>query len=893
MQIKHNDPTLFRQVLGSQPYYNLTEATNSYRSYLIAKNLPHTFYLPYILVGEKEVADGWLIHISIVKQQMEQLLNTVLDFLIQSTCSFVIPVDVDHHSIILDGRAGLMNVGKVFSIYIHNQDSIGEITTTLIKLTSGFKGPEIPEAVHLGTCVYVSYGALPASYELFNNKYYSPVFGYEAEHALLERIRSLRVKWPLKAFVSLKKKKKSHLIKSQYLPVQSLKNDSKGNVLKCIKLNRLYNMQWCIMKQGKKYQCFDDTGRDIRDRLLWQYRTHKLLEEKIPIPKVIEYFEVKEDAYITFEFIDGVPLSEKVNTLFQGLIWKFLAVEVKREVIDYLIQIVNILVTFHQNGFIHRDINPGNFLVTREGSVVAIDIELCYNFKTEDPSPAFTLGTLGYISPQQLGLATPAIEDDIYGLGALLIKTLTGLSPSKLSTETPDPLLNMLQYFIGYSPVELMICSCLSDESSLRPNFRSIKQTLEVYDVLLLTVTPEKIDSAATATSLPEINSTIQKVINSLSIDLMLGANKEWLSKTQADQVLANELMDYRWYPGFHSGVVGILFTLSLAEKLGYDITRQSDTIHSNLNYLEKETDGFKDLQAGLWHGSYGVAIAISALIESGLLENNVNHIYRIHQLLSKPTKDLNIANGLAGKGLCILYCQGHPQLSSLQQQLPNIVSAIIKEQQMDGAWLLKKDDTQTKGINVTGFAYGIAGITYFLLKYYSEYEYHEVKTAIIKSLKWLISQRKISNGNLLWTLNPQIQIFDPWLENGFTGIALTFIKAYEVLQDSQYKEIATHVLFSHPKYISSNYFTLSNGLSGLGEVYLEAFKIFKNDEWKEKAYHISNFLIHTRKIHLKDTIYWLDGNYTRPTADLMTGNAGILHFLLRCVHPEKINFPV
>jgi serine/threonine protein kinase len=867
---------------------NLEELVSDYSIYLDKRAVAFSYENSHLVIGNIPESNCWIIHISVVRPQMSDLLDQVLDTLIGLQTPFVLPANIDQQSIILDGRSGLMNVGKVISVFVQDDTIAHEVAATLIKLTAEFKGPEVPAAVHLGSCVYVSYGSFQISHDLHNNKYYSPIFGYDADRALLDRLNSMDIKWPFR--VSLKKKKKSRLINSRYLPVHCLKNDAKGNVFKCIKINKFYNMQWCVIKRGNKHQSFDDAGRDMKDRLLWQHNTHKQLEEKIPLPKVIDYFEVNGDTYLALEYIDGVSLSERVNELCQGTIWKAQPVEIKRQIINYLIQAINILEACHQNGFIHRDINPGNFLVTKEGLVKIIDIELCYNFIADEPSPPFTLGTPGYISPQQLNLALPAIEDDIYGLGALVIKTLTGLSPSKLSTDTPESLVNVLRYFIGYHPIENIICGCLSHDSSLRPDLKSIEQTFKLYDALLLKGSSEKL-SLYVNNNLPEkINSTIQKAINSLGSDLMLGSNKEWVSRSESNDLLANEFINYSWYPYFHSGTAGTLFTLSLAEQLGYNTHAPADIIGTNLNYLLKQTCNYNDLPAGLWHGSYGVAIAISALMKSGMLENNISYINGIYQLLSKPTNDLSIANGLAGQGLCILCCLSLPQFPSLHQQLSNIVSAIIKEQQKDGAWLLKKDEMQTKGVNVTGLAYGIAGITYFLLAYYSRYEYSEVKTAIIKSLNWLTGQRKLTNGNRLWPLNPKIQIFDPWLENGYTGIALTFIKAYEVLQNQYYKEIAVSALLTHPKYISCNYFSIGNGLSGLGEVYLEAFKIFKENEWKERADHIVDYLSHTYKANSENTIYWLEGNCTRPTADFMEGNSGIIYFLMRRINYDKIN---
>ncbi|MDP9077779.1 MAG: hypothetical protein M3O71_10180 [Bacteroidota bacterium] len=855
---------------------------DDYRSYLTERGLSFMIRTPYLLIGDMPSSDGWLLHISIVKQQMAELLPSLFDYLGQYNYPFIIPVNKDFHTIILDGRAGLTQVGKVISVYIVDDDALCELVNYLTVLTAGMKGPSIPTAVHVSTCLAIAYGRFFDNPDLYMNRYYSALFGYQAQNMLLQKLADNQLKWPFKERFHLKETGFERLIKKQYVPIQSLKSDAKGNVIKCIKINRVYDMQWCVLKQGKKNQCFDDQGRDVSDRLRWQCEVHKLLTGKIPLPKVIEYFEINDDAYLAFEYIDGVPLSAKVSTLCQGMIWKASPLEIRREIIGYLIQVTNILIAFHQNDIIHRDTNPGNFLVNKEGLIVPIDIELCFDLSVKKPFPAFTSGTPGYISPQQSSDSYPAYEDDIYGLGALIIKTLTGLSPSKLNTDSPKSLKEMLSFFLTGNMLIDIVCDSLSHEPSLRPAIQDIKRGLEIFDAMLLTADIQKREAVKTGDTPVEVSSIIQKGINSLGIDIMSGLNNEWVSLDQTDYVLSNELMSSSWYPGFQSGAAGILFALTSAQKLGFNVTDQINKIHTNFKYLEAETEAFKSLAPGLWHGSYGVAITISSMIESKLIESTLDYNTKMFELLMQPANNLNIANGLAGQGLSILFVQSKPNALALIDQLSNIVAILIGQQQSDGSWLLKKDVLQEKGVALTGFAYGNAGITYFLLEYYFKYPNQEVKSSILKSLNWLEKQRKLINKKLLWTLNPKNDVVDPWLENGFTGIALTFIKAYEILKVSIYKDIAETTLYAHPKYISSNFFSLGSGLAGLGLAYFEAFKVFSEKEWKERADHIASYLMHVGKDVERSVLFWLDGNYTQPSPGLLSGQSGIIYFLMR-----------
>jgi len=111
------------------------------------------------------------------------------------------------------------------------------------------------------------------------------------------------------------------------------------------------------------------------------------------------------------------------------------------------------------------------------------------------------------------------------------------------------------------------------------------------------------------------------------------------------------------------------------------------------------------------------------------------------------------------------------------------------------------------------------------------------------------------------------------------------------VLGNQQYKQIASEVLVSHPMHITSNYCSFGNGLAGLGEVYLEAFRVFADDEWYCRARAIQGILLNSC-YRDGNQCYWLDGTQLEPTADFWSGNAGVLHFLLRFSHPDEISFP-
>ncbi len=150
-------------------------------------------------------------------------------------------------------------------------------------------------------------------------------------------------------------------------------------------------------------------------------------------PNILSIYDVGKDdgsPYLVCELLEGQTLREKLRA----------APVPQRKAIEYALQISQGLAAAHNKGIIHRDLKPENLFVTTDGRVKILDFGLAKLIQFEAPQngqskletavahsqPGTVLGTVGYMSPEQVrGLASDH-RSDIFSLGAILYEMLSG-----------------------------------------------------------------------------------------------------------------------------------------------------------------------------------------------------------------------------------------------------------------------------------------------------------------------------------------------------------------------------------------------------------------------------------------------------------------------------------
>ena len=166
-----------------------------------------------------------------------------------------------------------------------------------------------------------------------------------------------------------------------------------------------------------------DMARDpvVRERLRREARAVASLDH----PNVVPLYEAGEEdgtVYIVTRWVEGTELGTLIDE--EGPLEFHRAARTAAQIADAL-EIA------HEKGFVHRDVKPSNVILTAENHVYLTDFGLA---KRAETAAGLTgadqlLGTVDYVSPEQIEGSQPDARSDIYSVGCVLYEMLAGEPP--------------------------------------------------------------------------------------------------------------------------------------------------------------------------------------------------------------------------------------------------------------------------------------------------------------------------------------------------------------------------------------------------------------------------------------------------------------------------------
>lgn len=184
------------------------------------------------------------------------------------------------------------------------------------------------------------------------------------------------------------------------------------------------------------------------DENINRFQVEALTASSISHPNIAHIYESgheNKQHYIAMEFVEGITLRDLLREKQVDIL----------TALDIVLQTANALASAHQTGIIHRDIKPENIMIRSDGYVKVLDFGIAklaesndsdLNFKSGKsftPLPirnlhstkrGLILGTIGYISFEQLSSKNVDLRTDIWSLGVVLYEVLSGNKPFKEKT---------------------------------------------------------------------------------------------------------------------------------------------------------------------------------------------------------------------------------------------------------------------------------------------------------------------------------------------------------------------------------------------------------------------------------------------------------------------------
>ncbi|MCX5205559.1 class IV lanthionine synthetase LanL [Streptomyces sp. NBC_00237] len=394
------------------------------------------FWCHVVPEGTPRRRQGWKLHVSATPLAAPLTLSRAADVLVAHRTPFKFAASPARVTALVAGRYARGGSGKFLTVYPADDQQFRVLAEELHHATLGLPGPAVlSDRRYLpDSQVFYRYGVFSAAAEVTFDGVWAPRLT-DPEGRPVPDERNAWFSPPAWAGEPFPDRpaaparsaatSKPVLLHDRYLVRGALQHSNKGGVFRA---EDTRSGEAVVLKQARPHVGTGLDGLDVRDLLRREATLLERLGAAEPglVPRLVEVFEQQGSAFLVVATVPGASLR---RTVAERLVHHGAACPDVPTADSLAGQLIELVAMAHRHGLTLHDFNPNNVMVTPEGRLLLIDLEMAAR-----EGQRWVLGaTPGYTAPELRALdqVAPALPPsvDLYALGATLLHALSGADP--------------------------------------------------------------------------------------------------------------------------------------------------------------------------------------------------------------------------------------------------------------------------------------------------------------------------------------------------------------------------------------------------------------------------------------------------------------------------------
>ena len=423
----------------------------------------------YSAANPAGLAQGWKLHIPATIFTAVKVLERVGPLLDKRGVLFKAPASLDELAKLNAGIFyGYSQVGKCLTIYPPSDSEARKLARTLHRLTRDCVAPSIPYDLRYRpeSSVYYRYGSFIEQTVEKDGQIKLAIEDPTGE-LIPDRRDVASPSWAEDPFINKKEsgrhQKPVTLLTTRFKAFRALAQRGKGGVYQALDFGSM-PPRMCVLKEGRRHGEVGIDGRDGFWRVQHEERLLKTMTSNgLRVQSVYASFIAEKNFYLALEYIEGETLEAYLESRRRRL--------TIASVLRKSIALADLLAEMHRLGWVWRDCKPRNLIVTKKGTLRAIDFEGACPIVTPDPFP---WGTYPF-SPADSEApfcGQNRLPEDLYSLGKIMFLLLAGRLPEVDSQPIGD-----LRKGVPAGVCEI-VSGLLHHDPERRPQAKIVKERL-------------------------------------------------------------------------------------------------------------------------------------------------------------------------------------------------------------------------------------------------------------------------------------------------------------------------------------------------------------------------------------------------------------------------------